>query len=206
MTLSVDQENTDDMALISAIAAGHRDSFEVFYRRHRNTVYRFAWAMSRSVPVAEDATQDTFVMVIEHASRFDRKRGQVLSWLFGCARNKVVDRLRHLPVDDSAVETVESGELHSTDVETDADRMSQRLHRAVTFLPLPFREVIVLCDLQEFSYADAAVILDCPVGTVRSRLARGRLQLRRWLDRESENGKTSSGQTATLQLSGAQVR
>lgn len=165
-----------DEVLLRAIARGDGAALGQFYRRHRHTVYRFAWAMSRSAPIAEDATQDAFLSVIENASRFDPKCGSGVAWLLGCTRHKVVDRLRQMPVDTPDGDEAGPSEDHGQNEEL--RRRRDALHAAITALPLAFREVVVLCDLQEFSYADAAIILDCPLGTVRSRLARARLMLR----------------------------
>jgi RNA polymerase sigma-70 factor (ECF subfamily) len=165
-----------DEVLLFAIARGDGAALGQFYRRHRNQVYRFAWAISRSAPIAEDATQDAFLSVIENASRFDPRRGNGVAWLLGCARNKVVDRLRQMPVD--APEGDETGSSEDHGLNEELRRRRDALHAAITALPLAFREVVVLCELQEFSYADAAIILDCPLGTVRSRLARARVMLR----------------------------
>jgi RNA polymerase sigma-70 factor (ECF subfamily) len=131
--------------------------------------------------MADDVTQEVFVAVIRGARGFEAGRAAVPAWLCGIARNFVRRRLtvdRALaPLDDDAADQPlpvvtpdPIGDL------TSAERI-ESLRRAVLSLPLRYREAVVLCDLQEMSYADAAIVLDCPLGTVRSRLNRGRALL-----------------------------
>ena len=126
-------------------------------------------------------TQDVFVAVIRDAARFEPGRATVTAWLCGIARNFARRRLAL----DRGTASLDDGDTEIVVIAPDADPLADltsveaidRLRRAVLSLPLRYREVIVLCDLQEMSYADAAVALGCPVGTVRSRLNRGRALL-----------------------------
>ena len=183
-----DQPRQDD-ELISRIAAGDREAFALLYRRYRSDVYRFAAHVSGSTAVADDVVQDVFVAVIEDASGYRANRSGVLPWLLGIARNHV-RRWRNqrpvqpLPGDDTQAArdlAVQPDPL----VDISMQRNTTALRRALLELPVRYRETIVLCDLQELSYADAAHALGCAVGTVRSRLHRGRALLaRRLCDRE----------------------
>jgi RNA polymerase sigma-70 factor (ECF subfamily) len=172
-----------DEALMPRIAAGDAAAFAELFRRRRGDVYRFALHMTGSPAAAEDIAQDVFIMVMRDAGRFEPTRGGVPAWLCGIARNFIRrkferDRsLQALSLDDGGPDpdippVVEDplGDL------TRAERIDM-LRRAITTLPLRYREVVVLCDLQEVSYADAAVVLGCAIGTVRSRLHRGRALL-----------------------------
>jgi RNA polymerase sigma-70 factor, ECF subfamily len=174
---------------IARIAGGDRDAFALLYHRFRPDVYRFAAHVSGSAALAEDVVHDVFVAVIEDASRYQPGRSGVLAWLLGIARNHIRrwrSRRRLLPMPDD--ETRDGWRLA---IETDplADLARRRnqtaLRRALLALPLRYREVIVLCDLQELSYDAAARALGCAVGTVRSRLHRGRALLARRLCREN---------------------
>ena len=179
-----DQRRMDD-ELISRIAGGDREAFALLYRRYRTDVYRFAAHVSGSAVVADDVVQDVFVAVIEDASGYRANRSGVLPWLLGIARNHVRRwrsrrQAQPLPGD----ETPEGRDL-AVRPDPLADISMQRnttaLRRALLELPVRYRETIVLCDLQELSYADAAEALGCAVGTVRSRLHRGRALLARRL-------------------------
>src|SRR6185295_809070 len=161
-----DRPPVDD-ELIARIAGGDREAFALLYRRYRTDVYRFAAHVSGSPAVADDVVQDVFVAVIEGASGYRANRSGVLPWLLGIARNHVRRWRCQRPVQPLPGD------------ETQAARDLE--------VPVRYREIIVLCDLQELSYADAAEALGCAVGTVRSRLHRGRALLARRLC-DPENG------------------
>ena len=173
---------------IARIAGGDRDAFALLYRHHHPDVYRFAAHVCGSHAVAEDVVHDVFVAVIEDASRYQPGRSGVLPWLLGIARNHIRrwrSRRAFLPMPGD--ETHDGLRLA---VETDplADLARRRnetaVRRALLALPLRYREAIVLCDLHELSYEAAAKALGCAVGTVRSRLHRGRAMLARRLCRQ----------------------
>jgi RNA polymerase sigma-70 factor (ECF subfamily) len=172
-----------DMRLLAEIVAGVEQSFVELYRRRHNDVYRFAFAMAKSRSFAQDVTQEVFLNVLENASRFDSEKGTVRAWLFGCARHVTLDRLRleRRWTDDMPADL---GTLDS-DERLLADQRVERLHAAIARLPVEYREALVLFELQELTYAETATVLDCPIGTVRSRLHRGRVLLATMLD-ESE--------------------
>ena len=179
-----------DVRLLADIAAGVDQAFVELYRRRHNDVYRFAFAMAKSRSFAQDVTQEVFLNVLENASRFDSAKGSVRAWLFGCARYVTLDRLRlerrwtdDLPAD---VTTLDSDERLM------ADQRVERLHAAIARLPVEYREALVLFELQELTYAETAAVLDCPVGTVRSRLHRGRALLAAMLE-EGEQERADAG-------------
>ena len=164
---------------------GDRDAFAELFRLHQATVFRFArQQMSGSRDVAEDVTQDVFVALLRQADRFDPRRASLTTYLYGISRNLVLRRLRCssrraiLDLDD-----VDHGRTPALVVErdppTDIDRTSDlaRLRRRILALPLRHREVIVLCELHELTYEEAARVVRCPVGTIRSRLNRARRAL-----------------------------
>jgi RNA polymerase sigma-70 factor, ECF subfamily len=179
-------EEPPDDELIARIAAGDRDAFAALYRRRRPDVYRFALHITGSPPVADDCTQDVFMDVIHHAARYEPGRSAVLAWLLGITRNHLRRHSQRqrptLPLPDAA-----SRDARTLAVEPDplaglARRQDVALlRRALLELPSKYREAVVLCDLQELSYADAAAAIGCAVGTVRSRLHRGRALLARRL-------------------------
>ena len=173
-----------DMRLLAEIVAGVEQSFVELYRRRHNDVYRFAFAMAKSRSFAQDVTQEVFLNVLENASRFDSEKGTVRAWLFGCARHVTLDRLRleRRWTDDMPADL---GTLDS-DERLLADQRVERLHAAIARLPVEYREAIVLFELQELSYAETATVLDCPIGTVRSRLHRGRVLLATMLDEREQ--------------------
>jgi len=171
-----------DEDLIARIGCGDRDAFAELYRRRRPDVFRFVVFMSGSTMTADDVTQDVFVEIIHHAKRYRAGRSGVMPWLFGIARNHVrrVQQRMRPAVSLADAEAVEARQLAVEDdlVAGLARREDvNALRRAVLDLPVAYREAIVLCDLQELSYVDAAAALNCAIGTVRSRLHRGRTLL-----------------------------
>jgi RNA polymerase sigma-70 factor, ECF subfamily len=186
-----------DVRLLAEIAAGVEQSFVELYRRRHNDVYRFAFAMAKSRSFAQDVTQEVFLNVLENASRFDSAKGTVRAWLFGCARYVTLDRLRlerrwtdDMPADLAALDS---------DERLLADQRVERLHAAIARLPIEYREALVLFELQEFSYAETAAVLDCPIGTVRSRLHRGRVLLAAMLDEGAQAASDTKPRAGSLQ-------
>jgi len=180
-----------DEDLIAAVAAGDRNAFAALYQRRRPDVYRFALHMTGLPAAAEDVAQEVFLAVIREAGRYTPGRSGVLPWLLGIARNHALRRLterRHDPL------PVEGDEPHVVADPTDAIARGQdveMLRAALAGLPVAYREAVVLCDLQELSYREAADAADCALGTIRSRLHRGRSLLADALRKEQWN-ETSS--------------
>lgn len=166
-----------DEELITAVVAGDREAFGALYRRRRADVYRFALHMTGSAAAADDVAQDVFLTVIHEARRYSPARAAVLPWLLGIARNMARRRMterRHEPLPGGgAAPAVEADPLGTLA----RSRQTIALRRALIALPVVYREAVVLCDLQELSYQDAAEAADCAIGTVRSRLHRGRQML-----------------------------
>ena len=155
-----------DEELLQNIEAGAEEAFTALYRRYQGAIYRFALRMSGSESFAEDITQETFV----------KTRPSCRDALHGIARNRVLRRLRRDKVyaADGIIGTNDPAGLSDPQGDLVRQEMIGRLRRAVLGLPLKYREVVVLCDLHELTYAGAAAVLRCSVGTVRSRLHRGR--------------------------------
>lgn len=171
-------EPSDD-DLVAGAARGDRDAFAALYRRRRPDVYRFALHMTGNAHAAEDIAQDVFMVVIRDAARYVPGRSGVVPWLLGIARNYVrrrggERRAEALPDErDAQALVVEAGQIDAIG----RAQQAVRLRVALIALPRVYREAVVLCDLQELTYADAAAALGCAIGTIRSRLHRGRTLL-----------------------------
>lgn len=197
-----DLGNPPDEELIARIVRRDAEALSALFRRRQQNVYRFALHLTGSPTVADDVTQDVFIAVIRDAGRFEAGRSTVAAWLCGIARNFVRRRLeadaRDEPIDaadseglDLAVQPDPLGELTRAE-----DLESLRL--AILSLPLRYREAIVLCDLQEMPYAEAAAALQCAVGTVRSRLHRGRALLTAKMQAEQKRRDTVTSTRAGM--------
>lgn len=174
----------NDCELLQSMLAGDEEALSVLYRRRQGAVYRFALQMSGSKTVAEDVTQEVFLFLMRDGHLFDSAKGSVSAFLLGVARNYVLRRLRVeqqlAPLGDDFDDDVPA--LHvSTDLcpleDLTRAETIESVRRAVLSLPSKYREVVVLCELQEISYGETAEILGCAIGTVRSRLHRARALL-----------------------------
>lgn len=177
-----------DEELLVQMEEGHEEAFCQLYERRRGPIFAFALQMSGSRATAEEVTQDVFMTLIENHHKFDPERGRLLSYLYGVARNKL-RRRRDGKLNTAGEDILKELAGAGPDLE---ERLTvrlevQRLRRVVTGLPPRYREVIVLCDLNGHSYQEAAEILGCSIGTVRSRLHRGREHLRNKLDETRES-------------------
>ena len=167
-----------DVELVQRAAAGDRAAFAAIYERHRAVVYRFARLMSGSDATAEDVTQEVFVTLIHTMPTYEPQRAGLLTYLYGVARNVTRNRLRR----DRrfvALETAAAASAPADDPHDAASRAQERalLRRAILSLPSRYRETVILSDVHGLTYAEAARVLHIPVGTVRSRLSRGRQML-----------------------------
>jgi len=180
---------TDEQLLAQALA-GDEDAFTVLYRRRQGPIFRFALHMSGSSQIAEEVTQEVFLFLLQRGRDFDAERGALGAFLFGVARNYVRRALeRNYPehvLGSPVEEESESLMVESDPSEGIARRQtSTAVWKAVLSLPSHYREVVVLCDLQEMSYADAAEAAGCAIGTIRSRLHRAHDMLSKKLQRSA---------------------
>lgn len=161
---------------------GDARAFTALYRRHSGAVFRFAWLLTGSESQANDVTQEAFVELLEGAEGFDPARGSLAAYLCGIAR------FRAYRVNDRRVDSV--AEIEEVSGASDAGSMPElpldalersravaRLYDAIRRLPAPYREVLILVELQEMAYADAAAVAGIELGTVRSRLSRAKARL-----------------------------
>lgn len=175
-----------DAELLRLMLEGSEEAFTALYRRRQGGVYRFALQMSGSEALAEDVVQEVFMVLMRDGGNFDPSRGSLAAYLYGIARNHVLrafERERSfVPLDtdaDDANDAPHENLVAHFDPLGDLTRAEsvEKLRQAVLALPAHYREALVLCELHELSYADAAGALGCAVGTVRSRLHRARAML-----------------------------
>jgi RNA polymerase sigma-70 factor (ECF subfamily) len=174
----------DDGKLLQLMIAGEERGFVSLYRKYQARVYRFSLQISGIPHIAEEVTQETFLALIRAPHKYQTERGLLMLYLFGIARNLAWksarrDRLFAVLDDDRELAMIDSPDLAG-----DLARKEQvkKLKRAVLSLPRKYREVIVLCSLQELSYEEAATVIDSSIGTVRSRMHRAKQLLVRKLN------------------------
>ncbi len=188
---------TRDVELFRRLATGDEGAFSEFYRRHQGGLYRYAMHMSGSPQSAADVVQETFLTLIRHTGRYDQQKGTPAAFLYGIARNHL-RKLREkegryvslsqesgqkLSNESGGNSGASNGNGHSSvwagqsemlDEVLGRAQITELLREAILTLPDHYREPVTLCDLEGKSYSEAASLLECPVGTVRSRLNRAR--------------------------------
>ena len=192
-----DRLQATDAALAARLACGDAAALTPLYRRHRGQVYRFALLWSGSAAVAADTTQDVFVHLLTRAADYAPERGPLQPWLLGITRNFVHRRTgadaRYVANDGDAEPAPPDFEATAPEAALDAQRELARLRTAIAALPPHYRDVLVLVELAERSYAEAAAICGCELNTVRSRLSRARGLLARWLDTAPTRANAAKG-------------
>jgi RNA polymerase sigma-70 factor (ECF subfamily) len=176
--------NGDDAEYVAQLVAGDGEALRPLYERHGRALLRFSAAMCRSRQAAEDLVHDTFVELMREPANFDPSQGTVFAYLCGVLRHRISHHYRQqrrwVALDEETPGQVH--DAYAQDGTGPADEIARSeltaaFRQAMLELPLPHREVIALCDLEELPYTAVASILDCPVGTVRSRLHRARALL-----------------------------
>jgi len=170
-----------------------RGEFEKLALEHLDPLYSAALRLTRHDRDAEDLVQDTFLRAYRFFDKFERGTN-VKAWLFKILTNTFINKYRRSVKERSIVDGSEREAVHDRFVSREASEsaadpekafferlLSGDVLRAVDSLPIDFRLVVILADLQEFSYKEIADILDVPVGTVMSRLYRGRRLLQKAL-------------------------
>jgi RNA polymerase sigma-70 factor (ECF subfamily) len=167
-----------DGELVRRAAGGEREAFAAIYARYHTAVYRFARMMSGVASIAEDVTQDVFLTLMRDISRYQPQRSGLATYLYAIARNLTRNRLRRegrfVGLDPAASEPAAPDDPCATLVHA---REVASVRRAIAVLPSRYREAVILADIHGLSYAEIAVIVGAPVGTVRSRLNRGRARI-----------------------------
>jgi RNA polymerase sigma-70 factor (ECF subfamily) len=164
----------NEAELLARVVGGDRQAFELVMRNHEDRVFSVCLRILGDRERALDATQDTFLTVFRKASQFEG-RSAVGTWIYRIAVNACYDQLRktqrrpteslpeHVdPTDPSAEEAIESAALRP------------EIESALSQLPVDFRNAVILSDLEGLPLPEVAEVLGVPVGTVKSRVFRGR--------------------------------
>lgn len=178
------QDVQPELALLARMKRGEEEAFVQLYRRHRDAVFRLALLYSGSSAHAADVTQETFIHFITRPGQFDPLRGTLGAWLCGVARNLARKAAggREDATDPDELADDNTLDEARIDRDTPLERIlrgetAERVRRAVAALAPHYRDVLILCELSELSYAEAAQVCGIDIGTVRSRLSRARAKL-----------------------------
>ena len=178
-----------DGELLTLALAGEESAFILLYDKLKGGIFRYAFYMTNSTTAAEEVTQEVFMSLLKEGSSYREEKGDLGAFAFGITRN-MVRRVRRrerayqpLPNDEAVERLAASLVVEPMGLQRRVIRNQavEQVRAAVASLPDHYGQVVILCDLCEFSYAEAASRLACPVGTVRSRLNRAHALLARKL-------------------------
>lgn len=181
-----------DAELLEKMRRGDEVAFGLLYDRYEGRIFRFVLHMTGNRTVAEDATQEVFMHIIRKPKAYDPARGSLIAYLLGTARN-LARRAVQITSNHANFDELDEPETPSVpgvifdDVLTNSESL-ELLRKALLGLPPQYREAVVLCELEELSYEQAARLMDCPPGTVASRLHRAHNMLRAKINRLSAKG------------------
>ena len=181
-------DDAPDLELVRRSLAGDAGSFTVLVKRHERRVYNLAYRMLGRQEDARDATQEAFLSCYRRLSSF-RGDAAFATWLHRIALNTCYDFLRKRRPEASFDEIPER---HPEPDHSDRAATSVDVQRALLTVPVEFRAVLVMHDVQGLPYEDIAGTLSIPLGTVKSRLHRGRVALGRALTGEHTPEATPS--------------
>jgi RNA polymerase sigma-70 factor, ECF subfamily len=184
MTGMPPQDPQHELALLARMKQGDEEAFAALYRRHKDGVYRLALLYSGSAAVAADVTQDAFVHFLTHTAQYDPTRGTLGAWLCGVARNMARKAAGWREEATDPAELSDDAMPHEAQIDRDTPEArllraeaAEEVRRALASIAPHYRDVLILCELSELSYAEAAQVCNIDIGTVRSRLSRARSQL-----------------------------
>ncbi len=167
----------DERDLIARSCAGDLDAFEDLVRAHQDQIYNVAYRLTGNHEDANDAAQEAFVRAFQALPRF-RQDAAFSTWLYRIATNAALDLVRRRPAVPPVELTADHPGASDPAAEVHRREVHRRVQAAVGHLPAEYRAVVVLRDLQGLAYEEIARVLQIPIGTVRSRLSRGREALR----------------------------
>ncbi|MEO1018828.1 MAG: sigma-70 family RNA polymerase sigma factor [Pseudomonadota bacterium] len=172
----------DDKALLSQIAGGDRAAFDALYRRHYPRLFRFILRLTSRHDMVEEILNDTMLAVWRQAVGFEY-RSRVSTWMLGIAYRQTMKRLDRSEREPRtvSVEEVEVPDVERLDRQVEAKERQRRLLKALSRLPATQRVVVELTLFHGLSYREIATLVDCPEGTVKTRMFHAREQLKKRL-------------------------
>lgn len=184
MTMMTDAA-TLDLELLRQLRAGSAAAFQALYRRHQGPLYRFALLRCGSADTTADVVQEVFLGLLAGSFDYDPLRGQLQNFLFGVARNVVLKlesqrgRTASLPQheDDEAEWDLEDDGSAEPLQRMLGNEQAEQVRQALAKLPPHYRDAVILYEMHDMSYLEIADICHVDIGTVRSRLSRGRAAL-----------------------------
>lgn len=177
-----------DIDLVRQLRGGDMTALSALYRKHSGPLYRFAVLQCGGADLAHDIVQETFLALMDAKGKFDPTQGSLGNYLFGVARNlsrRALEQSRRW-VSNEHEDDSESNWADAAPLPMErllANETAEAVRAALAKVPPHFREVVILYEMHDFSYAEAATACGIDIGTVRSRLHRGRALLLKALNR-----------------------
>ena len=180
--------DTTDAELVARCRSGDHEAWEIIVRRRHSRIYNLAYRFTGRFDEAEDLTQEVFLKVYRTLHSYRPDSGALETWIVRVARNHFIDHYRKYKTErtqTAALEDHHEGVVSRTvRVETPGQALDRketvdRVHRLLALLPEDQREAVILRDLEELTYEEIADLLALPIGTVKSRINRGRIELAR---------------------------
>ncbi len=173
-------QTRSDAELLKLSLSGEETAFRLLYERLKTGIFRYAFYMTNSRSSAEEVTQEVFISLLKEGRNFREEKGEVAGFAFGMARNFVrrIERRERpysaLPAGDDfeKLSGARAADREALPGQMIRNELVERVQSAIASLPDHYRQAVVLCDLCDFSYEQAASRLGCAVGTIRSRLNR----------------------------------
>jgi RNA polymerase sigma-70 factor, ECF subfamily len=181
---------TTDAELVAKCRSGDREAWEIVVRHRHARVYNLAYRFTGRAEEAEDLTQEVFLKVYRTLHQFRPESGALETWIVRVARNHFIDHYRKYKTERSSTAPLEDHHdavaRPTVRVETPGDMLdkkeaAERVHSLLARLPQDQREAVILRDLEELTYEEIADLLKVPIGTVKSRINRGRIEMARLL-------------------------
>ena len=180
----------NDQTLIEDILKGKHHQFDILVTRYRNQVFRFLLKFIDDPVHAEDLAQETFIAAFQNLDTF-RGNAKFLTWLLGIARNKVINDINRAGKRRSKMVSDQMLENHQSTDDTPLEYIEKKqqlslLKKAIDQLAPDLKEVLVAVSMEGLSYDEVAHMQDIPVGTVKSKLFRARMMLRKLLNKKKK--------------------
>jgi len=184
---------TTDAELVKQCLAGDHNAWERIVRQFHQRIYNLAYRFTGRFDESEDLTQEIFLKVYRTLKSYRPESGALVTWMVRVGRNHLIDHYRKFKTERTQTDSLE---VEYEKVEENPARyrnpaealeqleLSERVHRALLKVSEDLREAVILRDLEEFTYEEIADMLKLPLGTVKSRINRGRAELARLLSKE----------------------
>ncbi len=186
ISADLDMPNCTDRDLVLRFKYGEKEAFEELFKRYKGMIFNLTTRMAGNPSRGEDLAQEVFLRAYRYLDRF-RGKSSFKTWLYRVAINHCRSQLgrRALPMvelddEDRGVEVAD--DRRGPEALAEAHDLANRVNQALGELPRKYREAVVLRDLQGFTYQEIATVLKVRIGTVRSRIARGRSKLKTFLE------------------------